>query len=451
MTRHHTCGIMTQGVLLFSDGNIAPIGATVHSYDLTTKVLKAIVNPSPEFADNPAHTPLEPNSISWFAFTPDQDLYYTAYYWQKNPAGDYTPLSAIFFAPHSKNNYPTTFDNLTNVGDTKDNTVYTTDDPNTYIGAIKLRQMSGSTGTHYRVYFSRVYGCRWAPPDPRFFAGDIWYVDDLGAPVLYYHVDPNRMPSLTCTSGGGNSDSDYSGGYWKGDFAFKDPGPISDNSTRTLLLSNGDFCGACIYQVANAGPSGTSKFGMPQRLFNPAATGIKSAGITGMVYVKSENAIYYASETVIGKVDLGSGSTPNVTSFLDVSVYGLQFPFYDISYAESWSQTPKSAPAPNIGGQKNVSNSYATQTIQISKIVPPNPEPNERIIAAQKWVEQTVKQDVSGFGLNETLSQWNYQTTKVGLFDQISGTVRDRLGYFHTYKVLVSQDAKVQTTHSTVI
>jgi len=436
------------GFLQFSDNWRGPGGSTVYLYDLSTAPpTKSVALVTPYVPVASDGTKLAPECVSKFTFAPNLDLYFIGLCYSDTDHTLPPCIPAIFRASYQNNtNYPIGFESL------KFDPVYTASAKDNYMCCVRVREMSTTTGTTYRIYFSMIDSND---------HGAVYYLDDSNVPgqgpnpVLYYTVDLHQIPSLGCCNDG-TSESDYDCYHWAGDFAFNDSGPVSDSSQGILYLSNGNCNGACIYKVTGAGSDAShSNFGTPQRLFNPASIGICfSSGIMGMQYAKDADAIYFASELVICKVDLtgDTGSPPKVSVVTGISD-PLKPSFPDVSYTDAWI-SPKSGPVP----KPHISVDQKRLRISVYNQIPhleegfklPSPEPNERTVVAQKWIQQMVNKAVSQFGLTLNLSQWSYKQHKIGAVDQVLGTATDQYGYSHAYDVRISRDGKIQLDRSMV-
>ena len=104
-------------------------------------------------------------------------------------------------------------------------TPFTTDEwSGKWIQDIAIRRLDDSG--NYRVYFS-IGGCGACDAEP-----NIYYLDDAGAPHLYYTVPRGELPVSSCE---GLSD------YWNGNFDFDADGE--------LYLSSGSHCPAGLFHV----------------------------------------------------------------------------------------------------------------------------------------------------------------------------------------------------------
>ncbi len=430
------------GVLLFSNlaspqivngVPTAATGPTLYGFDLQdNKLIGPEVYPYiPSTIDSTTgqRVYLEVEFVKNFTFDSSGNLYFIGTFYPTDPSE--SPVQAIFKA--SGNSYPVGFETLDSTP------IYKDDSDNFDISTVRVRQVSSTSGNQNRVYFSRSSGSS--------SNGHIYYLDDSNNPVLYYTVKLDQIPAKTCGGEG------YGFHYWAGDFAFNDSGVVSENSTATLYLSNGNCSGACIYQVAGAGLDSVSGSEKPTRIYPNKAinsSGLPSpSSIDGLQFVKGAQGreiLYFASEFAIYALDLNI-KKPNLSELGGISAL---WPFWDLSYVDSWSTSPKSHIVPSTGQHFNLRPAYGVQVPEVTgTITLPNPEPNERTVAAQEWVQQMMNKAVSQFGLTLTLSQWSYKQNKVGAFNQVTGTVRDQYGYVHAYDVQIAKDGRIQADEST--
>jgi hypothetical protein len=421
------------GLLLFSNraplqiadtGPIPGTGPNLFAFDLqTSKLIGVEVSPYVPY-DSKDKTYLNPDSVQNFTFGPNGDLYFIGtYYLSSN-----STVQAIFKAPSNSNSYPIEFEDLK--FDPPISPIY----KGGYISTVRVRQVSSKSGNRNRVYFSRSSG---ADGD-----GHIYYLDDSNKPVTYYTVKLDQIPTdSTCLK--------Y---YWSGDFTFNDSGPVSENSTATLYLSNGNLTdGACIYQVIDAGLDTAN--GTPSRLYSSAVTTHgppPPSAITGMQFGKDAQGLevlYFASMYTVFELDVNTKIASAVDGFSNLSQLA---PFWDVSYVDSWPAV-KSIILPSSGQQHdNREPVYARFPEVPATISPTNPEPDEHTVAAQEWVQQTLTGKTNKFGLTLTLSQWSYKLNEKTTGDQVTGTVLDQYGYLHAYDVRIAKDGKIQAGNSTV-
>ncbi len=432
------------GVLLFTNGaspqivNGVPtpgIGPTLYAFDLQkSKLIGPEVYPYfPSAIDGTTgQTVWFSEYVQNFTFDSNGDLYFIGLFY---PTGESFPVQAIFKV--SGNSYPIGFQSLNSTP------IYKGDSDIFDISAVRVRQLSSTSGNPYRVYFSRSSGAsgNW----------HIYYLDDSNNPVLYYTVKLNQIPARTCGGEG------YGFHYWGGDFAFNDSGPVSETSTGTLYLSNGNYTGACIYGVAEAGLNSIPSSSEPVRLYPNDAIALPDQGypssVDGLQFVKDaqgREVLYFASEFAIYELELNA-KKPILSGVAGIS-FATLWPFWDVSYMDSWSTTPKNITVPKTGQHFNPNRpAYGLPLPTVTgTITPPNPEPNERIVLAQEWVQQTLTNKTSRFGLKLTLSNWSHKLDEGTTGDRVSGTVRDQYGYLHAYDVQIAKDRQIQADESTV-